>query len=182
MATTGALTRSGLLYEGNFEDWLTRIQDVLAVHGIRTFRVWCHGKRLVKLNWWSGRRLNQQAIHNVIAAHISPELIPQLPFPENLPTEQLLLQIQDRATPFRLLDLPAEIRECIFAMHFEEICRDLKVIPIDVQRACGIPRSAICYVSKQVRRETTPLAGRGAVFRLERIIQPPKCRDQRVVD
>ncbi|KAH0394185.1 hypothetical protein KCU89_g11629, partial [Aureobasidium melanogenum] len=74
-----------------------------------------------------------------------------------------LLQQSDSLRPFRLMDLPAEIRLRIYSMAFD----GGKTGDLDVQRRADVAEPALLQTSRQIRDEATPVFYGTAYFRFE---------------
>ncbi|KAK5744117.1 hypothetical protein LTS12_023593 [Elasticomyces elasticus] len=108
MGTSGKLTRSGLLYEGNFTEWRDRIANLLDIHGVDIDAIPCPVYRD-----WSGLAKRQHTVE-LITTQISPALLSRIPATNLKCPKRLLSSVQDMAKPFRLDDLPPELRSRVF--------------------------------------------------------------------
>ncbi|KAK5723151.1 hypothetical protein LTR17_013946 [Elasticomyces elasticus] len=112
MGSSGKLTRSGLLYEGNYTEWRDRISDLLEIRGVNVEEVSCPS-----YHDWSGLAKRQRNI-DLITDHISPALLSRISATDLTCPKRLLSSVQNMAKPFRLDDLPPELRSRIFGFHF----------------------------------------------------------------
>lgn len=162
MPAIGAITRSGLLYEGIFEEWLPRMLDVLAVRNCLDFEACYKDGRLTELELEdeSADEPSQSEVWDLITGHISPNIVARMPAPGYFPydIEALFQELQGSASAFRLLDLPANIRHCIFSLHFEQMFPNGEARHIWLDKTHGLPKPAICHVSKQLKNELSFLA------------------------
>ncbi|KAK3615096.1 hypothetical protein LTR56_026805 [Elasticomyces elasticus] len=108
---TGSLTVSGVLYEGNLADWRDRIDNLLKVHGVNINKV----SRPVYRDWSIAKR--QHAI-KLITDQISPALLRRIPARDLICPQRLLCSVREMAKPFRLNDLPQELRDRVYGWHF----------------------------------------------------------------
>ncbi|KAK4896860.1 hypothetical protein LTR49_028081 [Elasticomyces elasticus] len=113
MGTSGKLTRSGLLYEGNFTEWRDRIANLLDIHGVDIDAIPCPVYRD-----WTGLAKRQHTVE-LITTQISPALLSRIPATNLRCPKRLLSSVQDMAKPFRFDDLPPELRSRVFGFHFE---------------------------------------------------------------
>ncbi|KAK5732922.1 hypothetical protein LTS12_027045 [Elasticomyces elasticus] len=113
MGTSGKLTRSGLLYEGNFTEWRDRIANLLDIHGVDSDAIPCPVYRD-----WNGLAKRQDTVE-LIATQVSPALLSRIPTTNLQCPTRLLSSVQDMAKPFRLNDLPPELRSRVFGFYFE---------------------------------------------------------------
>ncbi|KAK3641784.1 hypothetical protein LTR56_011111 [Elasticomyces elasticus] len=112
MATSGDLTGSGLLYEGNYTEWRNRIDSLLKVHGVEIDKV----SQLIYRDW-HGLAEHQKAV-KLITDQVSPALLGRVAAAETRTLEQLLLVLKAVATPFRFNDLPPELRISVYEYYF----------------------------------------------------------------
>ncbi|KAK4890983.1 hypothetical protein LTR49_028701 [Elasticomyces elasticus] len=110
--STGNLTVSGVLYEGNLADWRERIDNLLKVHGVNINKV----SRPVYRDG-SGIEQRQHAI-KLITDQISPALLRRIPARDLICPQRLLCSVREMAKPFRLNDLPQELRDRVYGWHF----------------------------------------------------------------
>ncbi|KAK5111289.1 hypothetical protein LTR85_012184 [Meristemomyces frigidus] len=148
----GSLTISGLLYEGNYEEWIVRMDAVIVPHFGHPFST----KILPWLPWDEARAMTvaerREAIStftrdvaSIIRAHVRPGLLARLPQGDREGNRLFLTRLEALAKPFPFLRLPADVRARIYAY----------VLPRHKVRAMS--KFPIIQVSSLVRKETLPL-------------------------
>lgn len=160
MSAIGALTRSGLLYEGNFADWHARVDALLEVHGL-TLSHSRHGKKSpTGLIIQNRSHLKPRAIVDLVTSQVSPALMARVPMSRATDgtAADVLRHIKRFAAAFRLLDLPPEIRNSIYTYYLCSIPASECVLDLDANKTRGIPKAELCSVSRQIRHETMNLA------------------------
>ena len=150
MEEQGKLTRSGLLYEGNYPEWEDRLWDLL---------------KLLEANVDDplGRLGNGTPIITFIKTLVIPRLLvimPQSAKTVNRPQwrKHLLPGLKFAAEPFKLMKLPADVRTRIwtFAIDSQQGLMSYSITadsPFDNERLHPVTR-----VSREVRAETLALA------------------------
>jgi len=114
------LTESGLLYEGNFEEWCERMKSVLAcqfrsVYWIKTSTGYFHSKYdLLGSVSSTERTLLSQDMAKAIRANVENAFLSRIPAAIQRGFHTLLNTLKAHAQPFRFLDLPAEIRKMVY--------------------------------------------------------------------
>ncbi|KAK4499389.1 hypothetical protein PRZ48_009903 [Zasmidium cellare] len=136
MVDEGLLTKSGLLFEGNFPGWRVRINAILKMHDL---------DRVLSQPLHHARHASQQRkAADIIANHVSPALFKRVPLEKRTNPRLLWRSLKMLAKPFRLLDLPDEVRN--------RICR----FAVEDQLQDG-PPPALAKCSRRLREEVTPL-------------------------
>ena len=147
MAPLGNLTKSGLLYEGSsFDQWEANLRIRLRAEGLedvawpKSFRRRCSEEQL-------------KLAGDIIRLHVSPELRKRVQCAPHLCPTRLLSVLRQLAQPFRLLDLPAELRNRIYSY---AIARGtmIEIAPLK-KSITGSP--SITTASRQLRAETLPI-------------------------
>ncbi|KAK5740229.1 hypothetical protein LTR17_004730 [Elasticomyces elasticus] len=112
MAASGDLTKSGLLYEGNYTEWRDRIDSLLKVYGMDIDKISQPAHR--------DRRtlVERQKAAKLISDQVSPALLGRIAATEARDPETLLLSVQAVAKPFRLSNLPPELRIRVYGYYF----------------------------------------------------------------
>ncbi|KAK5686328.1 hypothetical protein LTS10_002445 [Elasticomyces elasticus] len=110
-ATTGRLSRSGLLYEGNFSKWQEETMCAVEVY-----------KQLSPPTYSYQPHHDSQAtrtrIFELILDRVSPALAQRVSVGKFDGPEALLRSLEAIAKPFRLNDLPAELRDPVYTFYF----------------------------------------------------------------
>lgn len=103
--------------------------------------------------------LSRKESKDLIPGQVSPGILARLGIPRSSikSTEILLSRLEGVATPFRLLDLPAELRDQVYSYHFDQLLPRTSVVFISLQDTYGVPRPAICRANRQLRQETAHL-------------------------
>lgn len=109
----GKLTNSGLLYEGNYEEWKDRLHDMLELLGTDLDDL---DDPLAKLG-------NGTSVTTFIKLQVSPRLLLTMPdvgdaHSDHQPStsSDFLERLELVATPFRLMELPIDVRTRIFSI------------------------------------------------------------------
>ncbi|KAK5708736.1 hypothetical protein LTR17_020446 [Elasticomyces elasticus] len=112
MAASDDLTKSGLLYEGNYTEWRDRIDSLLKVYGMDIDKISQPAYR--------NRRtlVERQKAAKLISDQVSPALLGRIAATDARDPETLLLSLQAVAKPFRFNDLPPELRIRIYEYYF----------------------------------------------------------------
>lgn len=153
MARPGRLTQSGLLHEGNFDEWRARIDSILEIYDLTKFT--SSSKLCSYHDSQSERALN------IMKNQISPALAKRVqPRRHNCPC-LLWRSLEGLCQPFRLLDLPKEVRMRIYA----GLLRGLS----------AIESQSLTLACHQLRMETAPYWMPGYTFRL--VITPDVGQD-----
>ncbi|KAK5721625.1 hypothetical protein LTR15_006214 [Elasticomyces elasticus] len=112
MATSGELTKGGLLYEGNHTEWRSRIDSLLKVQGVDIDKISQPAYRD-----WHGLAERQKAV-KLIMDQVSPALLGRITAADARDPKTLLISLQAVAKPFRLNDLPPELRVKVYESAF----------------------------------------------------------------
>ncbi|KAK5686327.1 hypothetical protein LTS10_002444 [Elasticomyces elasticus] len=105
MLNSGELTKSGLLYEGNYT-------DLLVIHGVDIDKI----SQPIYRDW-HGLAERQKAV-KLITDQVSPALLARITAADARDPNTLLLSLQAEAKPFRFSDLPPELRLKIYELTF----------------------------------------------------------------
>lgn len=150
MAPNNVLALSGLLHDGNFLTWKTRMNAVLWVNGLREFHddgsIW-------ESPYEDDPTLCSLHAAKLIRSHVSPDILERVPQEDRKDATRLLSSLEQMTLRFRFLDLPAEVRtliyEHVFAAHRHPL------IWLHFVQGLSIP--AISRTSSQLRKESLPL-------------------------
>ncbi|KAK5686326.1 hypothetical protein LTS10_002443 [Elasticomyces elasticus] len=153
MAAPGMLTRSGMLYEGNWIEWedrcYTRLEMLKTGFG-KAFRGPADGPRPVV------RMRARDPTATSICEHVSPALLARVPMHARDTPQELVSRLRALARPFRLNDLPPELRARIFRFHFGPVTR-YNIGAGSVKDETKQPLSNLLIVSRATRTEALPL-------------------------
>ena len=155
------------LYEGNFLEWLKMIESVL-----RSFGLWC----LVRYPRKPYIRLNQEQeaeferddtwAVNIMLQYVNSIYLARQPIEKPITGYDLLRKLEVGAKPFRLMDLPRELRDKIYEFEVAEIPAhddtSYCMYPAFVNAATldwdstpfADPVPSLLHVSRQVREES----------------------------
>ncbi|KAK3644637.1 hypothetical protein LTR56_009575 [Elasticomyces elasticus] len=115
MATSGELTKSGLLYEGNYTEWRSRIDSLLVLHGVDVDKI-----SQPTYRDWHGLAERQKAAKLITDQTRKPCSSAFKRWPSRI-------SLQAVAKPFRFSDLPPELRVNVYDFAFAiRIVRMLK--------------------------------------------------------
>jgi hypothetical protein len=109
----GLLTVSGLLYEGNFDEWLPRMRAIVQQNNKFHFNNTAPSGELT----YHGSR-DRPGAANVMWCHTSPYIKLRVSSEGCNDPTTLIRTLRAFARPFRLLDLPPEIRLRIYRLSF----------------------------------------------------------------
>ncbi|KAK4960075.1 hypothetical protein LTR10_002966 [Elasticomyces elasticus] len=153
-ATPGQLTRSGLLYEGNFEAWHQQM--------ITTLRVFETEALAAKSRYSDSRKTI------LILDRVSPELQKRVGTCHPAGTEALLRMLEAMAKPFRLNDLPAELRDRVYnsAFHDTTIC-DVHSRASPRQQPSRVTLSILLKLSHSITNEALPFFHASVNYRFD---------------
>ncbi|KAK5740228.1 hypothetical protein LTR17_004729 [Elasticomyces elasticus] len=160
-ATKGRLSRSGLLYEGNFSQWKQETMCAVEVY-----------KQSPTPTHYNQPPLDAQTsrlrIFEIILDRVSPALAKRVSVGELDGPEAVIRNLEAIAKPFRLNNLPVELRDPVYKFYFEEgmifpvYCRTAKhhklskpTIPnlLLVSRSINTEALPVCYASVDYRFE-----------------------------
>jgi len=164
MAQSSSLTTSGLLYEANWDEWLPRMQAALAQYRP-------HDKILTRRdrsgNLSVGYSGSQKLSAIMIWCKTSPHIKLRVPDSGRKHATKLLGTLHKLAQPFRVNELPPEIRLRVY--RFSLPTCDFTAIQLLEQRtdnagserfvetSKGIVGSPLLSVNRQIRLEALPL-------------------------
>jgi len=99
MSTRDTLILSGLLYEGNFNEWLPRMLALLQIRGVTIVRQegrYCVPDYKVARDF---KKLAPKDIKDIILGQVSPGFLPRLSIPRsgNKSTDRLLCRLESIA-------------------------------------------------------------------------------------
>jgi hypothetical protein len=149
MDDQGELTKSGLLYEGNYQEWEDRLMIMLKLLGADSDS--------------PNRLSNGVAIVTLIQSLVIPRLLLIAPSPDPaVPVshwrERLLPRLKHAAEPFRLMGLPVSVRTRIWKFATASRQGPTKY-SITADSPFGDERiHPVTRVSREVRAETLALA------------------------
>ena len=148
MDNQGSLTKTGLLYEGNYQEWVDRLLVMLENLGVDSER--------------PDRLGTGVPIITFVRSLVIPRLLLIVPQPtsvmHNSWSQYLLPRLKIAAKPFRLMQLPVDVRTRIwrFAIASQQ---GPKKYTITADSPFGIKRiHPVTRVSREVRAETLALA------------------------
>ncbi|KAK4960079.1 hypothetical protein LTR10_002970 [Elasticomyces elasticus] len=153
MAHTGALTRGNILYEGNYTEWAERIGAMFEVNNIQA-SVDRDGALTVSLGLdYFSRGSRDVAL--LIKPQVSTSVFARVPTAFQGYANPLLRSLHAHARPFRLNDLPPELRTAIYKLHFgQSVCQ---INPRTMKDATVQSRSNLLLVSRATRLEALPI-------------------------
>jgi len=164
MPPSSALTTSGLLYEGNFDEWLPRMSAALAQYGQYQVRS-SHTKALYVRCDWDVDIIRHGA--TIIWCHASPYVRLRVPDKDRMNPTTLIRALRELARPFRMMDLPPEIRLRIYLFSLPPYdSEDIWLLERLKDRGSsqkfedtnrGITAPPLMSVSRQVRLEALPV-------------------------
>jgi len=163
MTPSGNLTKSGLLYEGNYTEWYERVKAIFEVH---------NGSYLLHDTAYVHRDRGKTTPYaKLITAQVGPTLLLRLANtrkrfddPECFDhPAKILSDLRTLAKPFRFNDLPPELRNRVYGLHFQQSQEVLFCIPNT--RNGIIPHSKerdttlrnLLLVSRLVKEEAVPV-------------------------
>ncbi|KAK5740230.1 hypothetical protein LTR17_004731 [Elasticomyces elasticus] len=153
MAAPGRLTRSGMLYEGNRVEWEDRIFNQIEMTKAGSgeeFRLpACNPKQLERLGL-------RDPMADSICKQVSPAMLKRVPERDREHRERLLGRLKALARPFRLNDLPPELRARILQAHFGSVTRYV-IDGSSVKDKTRQPRWNLLLVSHSIKIEALPL-------------------------
>lgn len=147
-----SLTVSGLLYEGNFDEWWKRMRAILAQHRSEAI-IGPLGDPFVLDLTGDGH----EEMTTIIWWQTSPYIRHRIPEQSRTGPCILLKALHQAARPFRFSDLPPEIRTRIYTMlplskhSVVTLANGLQDLPRDTRQQ----RSMMC-VNSQIRAEMMP--------------------------
>jgi hypothetical protein len=150
---------SGLLYEGNFDEWLLRMRATLAqrfagdvtIQGPR----FSHLKIVSNSSKWN----NELVAIFILWGHTSSYIKLRIPEDQCQHPTILLRALSRVATPFRFMDLPPELRNRVYSMAASSGSSTVSLTPGYARQGSGRAndrRSLLC-VDRQVRAEFLPV-------------------------
>ncbi|KAK4499488.1 hypothetical protein PRZ48_010003 [Zasmidium cellare] len=153
-------------YGGNYEQWWKQMRAVLADKQLHWVCEQGHWSR----NLSQSEREESAQASTTICNEVESRLLLRTPAEDLLEAPRLLNRLRELCKPFRLLDLPPELRTRIYDMDVGSlptydidysILRAFEVAP----RACELP--ALSRVCRQVRAESLGLFISSTNFRME---------------
>ncbi|KAK5708733.1 hypothetical protein LTR17_020443 [Elasticomyces elasticus] len=147
----GVLTRGCILYEGNYAEWQERVDGLLEIHDFEVwdfnYGLWIYPDALCTLR--------TSLAMSLIKPSVSAALMNRVPVAQRDNVNELLGSLKALAKPFRLNDLPPELRARIYGFHFGQAVRYITT---------GGPRewakqspSKLLLVSRATRAEALPI-------------------------
>lgn len=174
MYDEGSLTASGLLYEANFDEWQKRISAAFVVKGKPELA--CPAIMLFRSAGRPGRegqpiyQDSEEVDRQYIASQISPALLRRMSNAIlDLDVGEIYARLKKYCQPFRLFDLPPELRVNIYEdviedMKFDDETREEKMEPMTVQSSHRLP--ALLRTSRSMRSEVLPVYFAALTFSL----------------
>jgi hypothetical protein len=143
--SAGDLTASHMLYEGSFNDWYA--------HWESAWRIRVNDKEKFRNRVAVGMFIGNESSLTIkeICNSVSPYLLKRVPAMRFESAYTLYNALEIASQPFRFMDLPADIRLCIYRY----VPLDLEISPRYKRISETPPLLACC---KHVRREALPLA------------------------
>ena len=161
-APAGALSRSGLLYEGNYLEWKDRMVDVVECQlgaqpanylrlRLREYASTSSSASATKKLRLAGKppMFFPRDIARLLRRQIHKPFLARIPKDELGDNDWLLCMLRDYAQPFRFADLPPELRTLIYKFAFPAGRWDV--------RSNRQQLSPILYVSHHIRSEALPI-------------------------
>ncbi|KAK3115626.1 hypothetical protein LTR53_004833 [Teratosphaeriaceae sp. CCFEE 6253] len=108
MSTIGDLTKSGLLYEGNYLEWVDRVVAMLKIHGVQfaVFDATREAPKYLGVSWSTRMPL----FAKMITDQINPPMARRLSLAGSQDPKIMLRELRTLAKPFPLIKLPLELR------------------------------------------------------------------------
>ncbi|KAK5740231.1 hypothetical protein LTR17_004732 [Elasticomyces elasticus] len=156
MALPGNLTSSGMLYEGNYEELELSIRSILEMHSydVDHYDFGDHLEVEFELN----PTVNQEPrIASIIRDQVSAALMDRIPRTNHKKPNELLRNLQEYAKPFRLNDLPSELRCRIYKFHFARKKQYWILAGGVWDSVIRQPTSRLLLVSRAIKNEAAPL-------------------------
>ncbi|KAK6410885.1 hypothetical protein LTR81_014909 [Elasticomyces elasticus] len=160
MANSNQLIKSGLLYEGNFHEWQERMDNLLQLRGYDSLnpRASCLDS-LDRFDFVSKR-----IVTKLLGSQISPNMQDRISRSHmHSSPVQIITMLRTLAQPFRFNDLPPELRNRIYELHFRQLPqyqvttgRPMDTMHIRIQMLAKDVKN-ILLVSRAVRTEALPL-------------------------
>jgi hypothetical protein len=144
----GDLTKAAMLYEGAFEEWWSHLRAMWRIRQNYSAEIEFDSSGYGHVGFGTTMSLPE------LCRSVSPVLLRRVPASELQSAETLLPALKVGSRPFRLMDLPMEIRLSIYG--YIPLYLDLAVWT-NGWRPSRIPSLLVC--SRQVRKEALPLAG-----------------------
>jgi hypothetical protein len=146
------LSKSGVLYATNFNEWKEGVISILQIHGLES--------RLLEggdggNSQDGGKKCNggSDLATVIIIALVNPEIIDRIPTSERSRPWLLIQRLQSMTTQFRFLDLPAELRNRIYSLVLTGC--DRVTITSETKHTTEYP--SITKISRQIRSEVLPV-------------------------
>ena len=144
----------------NFLEWQLQLHDALKREALEFFTITATGARqlcspsaVLSSAATSWRSLKASLIIN---NRVSPYLLLRVPSDDHLDAAKLLDNLETLCGPFRLLDLPLELRQRIYTEMFPEMdpCGERDLLRLDEEGyASAEPLPALSQVSRQLHHE-----------------------------
>ncbi|KAK3641785.1 hypothetical protein LTR56_011112 [Elasticomyces elasticus] len=153
MAALGRLTRSAMLYEGNWVEWDDRVFNQMEMSKAGSGKEF----RVPGSDPWGLERMGlRDPMANSICKQVSPAMLERVPQKDRGHLERLLRNLKALARPFRLNDLPPELRARIFQFHFGLVKRYI-IHGSGIKDETRQSRSNLLLVSKATMIQALPL-------------------------
>jgi hypothetical protein len=151
MDNLGELTKSGLLYEGNYQEWEDRLPTMLELIGFDDDKDDCQDKLKTGIP-------TTAFIKSLVVPRLLLIMPQPAPAPNNSWDQCLLPRLKFAAKPFRLMDLPVNVRIRIW-----RFVMDSQQGPISYTITADSPFGKdrihpVTRVSREIRCETLALA------------------------
>lgn len=168
MAELGDLTKTGWLYEANYDEWSDRMCSMLHFTGYVSD---CYGSCdldcLRNEERHSTPRVFLLEVLDIIQKNVSPAFLERIPDEDKTDFKRLLDKLEAHACSFRFLDLSPEIRKRIHDhVVTDALSWNDEWVEITHDGEFELTRQPLLAVSRQIRDEVMPLYLTKARFRL----------------
>jgi hypothetical protein len=113
------LTLSGLLYEGNYDDWRQRVNDLLKQHDANMLALWKLQWRPTSIAWPYWLEPDPQDLVESMACEVHVNTLSRVPASDRQDRQLLLEALARVAKHSRLLDLPSAVRSRVYQLHWQ---------------------------------------------------------------
>lgn len=167
MSDIGEHTASGLLYEGNFEEWFPRMTKILAHHYT------CSKNIIIGRNSQPRNKMPQaflrlfpgpgiqtmEKLSTIIWWQVSRSVRLRIKEQSQKDPVDLMNTLRDVARPFKLMDLPAEVRLEVYSYLMQPRMQVVSLGSFHHNRR--VPEPPVTRISRQVRAEAMPIFHKG---------------------
>ena len=161
MDQSSLLSKSGVLYGTNFNEWKERVISILQIQGLEGYLL--EGGHSGN-SQHEGKKCSDgcDLATVIIIALVNPEIIDRISASERSRPWLLMQRLEIVTSQFRFLDLPAELRNRIYNLVFTG-CDRVTITPA-TKHTTGYP--AITKISRQIRSEVLPIFYCSTTFEL----------------